>query len=315
VDPALRAWGGLDRARRLAPRPADEEELRLVHQASHLARIMGADGRTVSLDPDTCTSPLSVQTALRAAGSLLDLCDAALRGEVEHGMALVRPPGHHAAPNRAMGFCLFNNAALAAAHLVRVRGLDRVMVVDWDVHHGNGTEDVFYQDERVLYFSTHQWPFYPGSGPLTALGQGAGEGYNINVPLPGGRRDADFIRIFEDLLKPVILQYNPGFILVSAGFDAHADDPLGGMRISDLGFAALTRVLMEAAEECCPGRIVMTLEGGYDVMALGRSVVAVLEALTGSLQADELRREAADACGPASLIDARNLAGKYWELS
>ena len=314
VDEALRAWPGLAKASLVGLRAAREEELLRIHQPGHLARIAATHGRAVSLDPDTSTSPQSYEVALQAVGSLIDLCDAVLEGRLEYGLALVRPPGHHATPTRAMGFCLFNNLALAAAHLTEARGLERILAVDWDVHHGNGTETAFYQDPRVLYFSTHQWPFYPGTGALGALGEGEGEGYNLNLPLPGGQGDPDFIRVFEDILLPVARQYQPQFILVSAGFDAHQGDPLGGMAISDLGFAALTRVLMEIAGEYCPGRIVMSLEGGYNPQALGRSVVAVLEALEGSDQAEELRQQARGHHAPPVLTDALNLAGRYWKL-
>jgi acetoin utilization deacetylase AcuC-like enzyme len=212
-----------------------------------------------------------------------------------------------------MGFCLFNNVAAAAAHLLAARGLKRVLVVDWDVHHGNGTEDIFFADDRVLYFSTHQWPLYPGTGPVQAVGRGQGEGYTVNVPLSPGQGDEAVIQAFSRLLLPVAQEYKPQFILVSAGFDAHADDPLGSMRITDQGFAALAQMLVELAADACPGRLVLSLEGGYDLAALARSVVAVLEALEGQRQ-DALIAQAAQAELSPSVAKARQMAQNYWPL-
>ena len=314
ADEALESWSGRESLLEIAPRPARQEELARVHQMSHIHRIAGTDGRSVGLDPDTSTSPQSYQAALMAAGGLLELCDAALNGAVQGGIALVRPPGHHATANRAMGFCLFNNVAVAAAHLVEQRGLERVLIVDWDVHHGNGTEDSFYESKRVLYFSTHQSPFYPGTGRVGSVGGGAGRGYTVNQPLPGGCGDSDYIRIFEDLLLPVARQYQPQFILVSAGFDAHAEDPLGGMRLSDLAYGALTRVLVEIAGDCCPGRVVLTLEGGYNPEAQARSILRCLEALAGDTAGDELRRQAAGAPRPQALERALEVQSQFWDL-
>ncbi len=315
LDAALAQWPGLSQTRRILLRRATREELARVHQASHISRIASTEGRSMALDMDTQTSPGSYQAALYAAGTLIDLCDAALEGEVSHGMAFVRPPGHHATAVRAMGFCLFNNVAVAAAHLIQARGLERVLIVDWDVHHGNGTEDVFFQEPRVLYFSTHQSPFYPGTGPVNAVGRGAGEGFTVNVPLGAGHGDTDYIRIFEDLLAPVARQFAPQFILVSAGFDAHRQDPLGGQALSSRGFAALTRVLLEVAEGSCPGRIVGTLEGGYDPEAQARAAIAVMEALMGDEAADDLRRAAQGAEQPQPLKEAIAVQEHFWKVS
>lgn len=313
IDQALAAWPGLAGVQKIPLRAALEEELKRVHTGSHLARIKGADGRVAMLDPDTHTSPGSFKAALLAAGSLVDLCDAALSGDVDHGFAFVRPPGHHATPSRAMGFCLFNNVAVAAAHLVQKRGLKRVLIVDWDVHHGNGTEDTFYEEDRVFYFSIHQSPFYPGTGPISALGGGAAKGFNLNVPLGGGKDDLVYLRIFLDLLVPVARQFRPEFILVSAGFDCHREDPLGGMRLSDEGFAAMTRVLVDLSEEFCPGRVVATLEGGYNPEAEGRSVIKVLEALQADPGGD-LAQRAQGIEEPNGLIRSRKAASCYWQV-
>ena len=314
IDEALEKWPGMQDAFQVPLRAARESELTRVHQHSHFARIASTDGRSVSLDPDTATSPQSFRAAINAVGTLIDLCDLTMKGEVENGMALVRPPGHHATPNRAMGFCLFNNVALAAAHLLMVHGLERVLIVDWDVHHGNGTEDCFYQDDRVLYFSCHQAPFYPGTGPVQAMGAGRGEGYNINVPMPGGMGDGEFIRIFEDLLVPVAKGFSPQFILISAGYDGHQEDPLGGMQITDQGFAALTEIMLEVSEDCCPGKMVLTLEGGYNPAALSRSVVACLNAMLGKNNGSKARSEAVYDGRPAGLVKAIDLARQYWEV-
>src|ERR1700732_346452 len=192
-------------------------------------------------DPDTHTSPDSYQTALLAAGGVLTAVEAVMDGAADNAFAIVRPPGHHALPTRAMGFCLFNNVAIAARYLIRRRGLKRVLVIDWDVHHGNGIQDIFYDSSEVLYFSTHQFPFYPGTGALDEIGFGAGAGYTVNAPMPATFGDDEYLRIFDDVLAPVVRQYCPEFILVSSGFDAHFRDPLGGMQVTEAGFAALAQ--------------------------------------------------------------------------
>lgn len=313
IDQALSQWPGVGSFELTPLRQAGEDELLRVHRSDHLARIAATDGRSVSLDPDTSTSPDSCQVALTAAGSLLNLCDAVISGEVQNGLALIRPPGHHATASRSMGFCLFNNVAVATAHLIRARGLKRVMIVDWDVHHGNGTEDIFFADDSVLYFSVHQAPFYPGSGPVTSVGHGAGLGYTCNVPLNGGHDDISYVHIFEGLVAPLGRAFKPEAIIVSAGFDAHRDDPLGGMRVSSAGYGAMTAVLMDLAAECCPGRLILALEGGYSPTAMGRAVVEVSEALSGNPQQKArecvLRREP-----PKGLAKALELAGMHWNL-
>ena len=197
-------------------------------------------------------------------------------GRADNGLALVRPPGHHAEINRAMGFCLFNNVAVAAAHLRRQDGIERVAIVDWDVHHGNGTQDVFYSDPRVLFVSLHQHPLYPGTGMVIETGAGEGDGYTVNVPLPAGKGDADYVRAFEQIVAPATREFDPDFVLVSAGFDTDGRDPLGGMNMTAAGFAALTRILMDVARDRCGGRLAAVLEGGYSLEALEEGVGAVL---------------------------------------
>lgn len=268
------------------PRPASRDELARVHSAGHLARIAGTAGRSVALDPDTFTSPESHEIALLAAGAALQavehvLADLEVRPATDRmaahaaaptagtarAVALVRPPGHHAERDRAMGFCLYNNAAAAAAHAL-ARGCERVAIVDYDVHHGNGTQWIFYDDPRVLYVSTHQYPFYPGTGAADEIGIGDGAGFTLNVPLEVGATDGDYERVFRELIVPVLTEFRPELLIVSAGFDAHERDPLAGMRMSTAGYATLTRRLCEAADASCAGRAVFVTEGGYDLRAL-----------------------------------------------
>ena len=202
-------------------------------------------------------------------------------GELDNAFALVRPPGHHAEADRGMGFCLFNNVAVGARYAQKSLKLERVLIIDWDLHHGNGTQHSFEEDPSILYFSTHQYPYYPGTGSTGEVGFGQGEGFTVNVPLSMGYGDGEYAGIFEKTLKPVTLEFNPDLILVSAGFDIHGNDPLGGMRVTPSGFAALTSAIMDIAEACCDGRIVFTLEGGYDLNGLRDSVKAVLREMAG----------------------------------
>jgi acetoin utilization deacetylase AcuC-like enzyme len=200
-----------------------------------------------------------------------------MEGKVDNAFAFVRPPGHHAEKDAAKGFCVFNNIAIGAMHAISKYKLKRILIVDWDLHHGNGTQHSFYNDPRILYFSTHQYPYYPGTGALQEIGRGPGEGYTINVPLSEGAGDADFVKIFRKILQPVALEFKPELILLSAGFDIYFQDPLGGMRVRPEGFAAMARILLNIAETCCQGRFVAVLEGGYHIAGLTRSVKAVLE--------------------------------------
>ncbi len=263
-------------------RPATEPELLRVHSQAHLDRIASTAGREqVYLDGDTPTSPRSYEAALLAAGSLLNAVDAVMEGQVKNAFALVRPPGHHAERDRAMGFCLFNNIAVAAHHALDRHGLARVLIVDWDLHHGNGTQSAFYADPRVLYFSTHQYPYYPGSGGLDETGAGSGEGFTVNVPLPPGCGDAVYDAVFETILTPVARGFKPELILVSAGFDIYHRDPLGGMKVTEDGFARMTGRLMGLADESARGRVAVALEGGYNLDGLAQGVAAVVEVMMG----------------------------------
>ncbi len=277
----------------LPARDAAYEELALVHRPEYIRLIEATRGRERTvLDPDTSASAGSCAAALRAAGGVLAAVEAVLAGGFTGAFAAVRPPGHHAEAERAMGFCLFNNVAVAAQAAITRHGLQRVLLVDWDVHHGNGSMHAFYDSPRVLYFSVHQYPHYPGTGVVEELGRGEGQGYTVNVPLPGGQGDAEYLAVFRELLAPLARAYRPQLILVSAGFDIHCADPLADMRVTEGGLAGMTRLLAELAEECCPGRLAFALEGGYDLNALAAGVAAVLRTLLGGEPPQEEGRPA-----------------------
>jgi acetoin utilization deacetylase AcuC-like enzyme len=289
----LEGEGLLERLTCLAPRPVTDEELGRVHTPELIARVRQvAQSGGGNLDADTYVAPRSYDAALMAAGGLVRAVEAALAGEIAGGFALVRPPGHHATPSRAMGFCLFNNIAVAARAALTEGGAERVLIVDFDVHHGNGTEAIFADDPAVFYISTHQYPYYPGTGHWSEMGSGAGEGTVLDVPLPPGVGDAGYARIFSDLVWPLAQRFAPDVILVSAGYDAHWNDPLAQMNLSLSGYAWLGRELVDMAAQLCEGRIVFTLEGGYqlDVLACG-----VLNAFYAMLGEDTI----ADPFGPS----------------
>jgi acetoin utilization deacetylase AcuC-like enzyme len=271
VAAAWRDTGG----RVVEPRPATREELLRVHDAAHVDAMEAASGRAVMLDADTFTSPESYEIALLAAGAAVQAAEHAIeRGET--AFALVRPPGHHAERDKPMGFCLFNNVAVAAAAAI-ARGLSRVAIVDIDVHHGNGTQWIFYDDPRVLYVSTHQFPFYPGTGAADEIGTGHGKGFTLNLPLAAGARDADYASAYEAVVTR-LEEYAPELLLISAGYDAHADDPLASMRVSTAGYGAIVRSLKNAAVRIqCP--LAVVTEGGYDLDALRACLDASLDVL------------------------------------
>ena len=264
----------------LAPAAADRFEIESCHSADYVALVEATSkANQHALDGDTITCRDSFGVGLLAVGGLLRLLDAIAAAETANGFALVRPPGHHALKNRAMGFCLFNSIAIGARHLKRVHGAKRILIVDWDVHHGNGTQEAFYDDASVLFISTHQFPFYPGTGAIDEIGVNGGEGYTINVPLPAGCGDAEYLRVFEEIVVPAANKFEPEWILVSAGFDPHRRDPLGGMKVTDEGFGAMAQILLRLAERHAGGKIAFLLEGGYDLAALSKSVAAVLNAM------------------------------------
>ena len=235
-------------------------------------------GVAVALDPDTYTSPETYEIALLSAGASVEGVERVMGNPGTRALVLSRPPGHHAERDRAMGFCFFNNVAVAAAH-ARTLGAQRVAIVDFDVHHGNGTQDIFEGDAEVLYLSTHQSPYYPGTGDVQEVGRGAGAGRIVNIPLEVGATDDDYRIVFEQVIGPVMHQFSPDLVLVSAGFDAHERDPLGGMRVTTEGFAAMTAMLRGIADEHCDGRIVLVTEGGYDLRALGACLRATVDVL------------------------------------
>ncbi|WP_447973359.1 histone deacetylase family protein [Nitrospira sp. Kam-Ns4a] len=266
--------GLLGRLVRIEPVPAADEWLTLVHAPSYVKSLKDREPAVgyAALDPDTALSPGSLPAAYLAAGGALAAADAIMAGHVDHAFCAVRPPGHHAERNRAMGFCLFNNVAIAARYLQRRHGIARILIVDWDVHHGNGTQHVFEEDGSVLFFSTHQYPHYPGTGRETERGHGRGEGLIINVPLPPGQGDEAYRDLFHRLLVPAADRFRPEFVLISAGFDAHQDDPLASMRLTEQGYGELTGIVAGIARRHCRGRLLSCLEGGYNLRALSASV-------------------------------------------
>jgi acetoin utilization deacetylase AcuC-like enzyme len=266
----------------LEPIPATEAQIEAAHTREHRARVQSLSARGGGhFDADTYANARSFDAARFAAGALVRAVDAVMTGEVDNAFALVRPPGHHATRTRAMGFCLFNNVAIAAHHALTAHHLERVLIVDYDVHHGNGTQEIFYDSPRVLYFSTHQYPHYPGTGDWRDIGSGAGAGFTANVPLPPHIGDEGFRCIFDELLTPLAERYLPQLILVSAGYDAHWSDPLAMENLSVAGYGALARTLVALARDLCQGRIVFTLEGGYHLPALAYGVAATFGALLG----------------------------------
>jgi acetoin utilization deacetylase AcuC-like enzyme len=301
----------------IPPRPATREEILAVHDPKYVDRIAATAGHAaVYLDADTSTSARSYEVSLLAAGGLLAAIDAVMDG-VPNAFALVRPPGHHAEQDRAMGFCIFNNVAIGAHYALSKHRLERILIADWDLHHGNGTQHAFYADPRVLYFSTHQYPYYPGTGHYTEIGEGAGKGYTINCPLSPGYGDADYANLFRHILRPIALAYQPQLILVSAGFDIYYQDPLGGMAVTPEGFARLTDIVMEMAQAVCDGKVVMTLEGGYNLEGQALSVREVVKRLAGEVLPNREQREKEESKGyrhVQGIVEAiRDTLRQYWQ--
>ncbi len=307
--------------------PASTDIIALNHSRELIARVAATAGHSHDfLDADTRTSEESYAAACLAAGALVDAVNRLDRGEIDNAFCLVRPPGHHAEHDRSMGFCLFNNVAIAARWAVEELGRNRVMILDWDLHHGNGTQHSFYDSDAVLYCSTHQYPYYPGTGAVLETGTGPGEGYTVNVPLAGGQGDREYACIFNELILPVARRFGPDLILVSCGFDIYDGDPLGAMKVTPAGFAYMTRALVELAGEVCDGRLVVTLEGGYNLRGMKEGGLAVLTELRGEKlnaeypeyldaeHADQLARSSRSSVSLSSLDQVVGVVKNYWDI-
>ena len=298
----------------LEPRAASGNELARIHDADYIGLIRETAGRAAALDPDTFTSPDTYDVACLAAGAVLTAVDHVLDGASgSRALALVRPPGHHAERNRAMGFCLFNNVAVAAAH-ARARGLERVAIVDYDVHHGNGTQWSFYSDPSVLFVSSHQYPYYPGTGAADEIGTGAGTGFTVNLPLAAGATDADYERVYDAIAWPILRAFSPQLILISAGFDAYKDDPLAGMRLEAECFGRLTARIAAIADDCCEGRVVVTTEGGYHLKGIADSLRGVIAALAGGEPIASPSPGESAPRGEATIAAVKPHLARYWPL-
>ena len=277
----LQSSGTWTQLHQLSPRRAERQWIELIHDPAYvdsLERRSPKDGYA-SLDPDTSMSPGTLEAAYLATGGALVAVDAMMKGDIDQAFCAVRPPGHHAEADRAMGFCFLNTVAIAARYVQQHYGIKRVLIVDWDVHHGNGTQHAFYEDATVLFFSTHQFPYYPGTGGATETGEGPGKGLTINVPFSGGQGDEEYQEVFQNVLVPAADQFQPEFVIISAGFDAHQDDPLASMDLTAQGYVELTRIVASIAENHSRGRILACLEGGYHLQALAESVDQHIQSL------------------------------------
>jgi acetoin utilization deacetylase AcuC-like enzyme len=314
----LRETGLQEKLADIRPRMAADEELELIHTSRYIQLVASTAGREYTmLDPDTYACAQSYATARLAAGGTMAAAEKVIQGDLDNAFTLIRPPGHHAESNRAMGFCLFNNVAIAAAYAIRNHNVKRVLILDWDLHHGNGTQHSFYERADVLYFSTHQFPYYPGTGNLHEIGSGKGKGFTVNVPLHTGPGDAEYMKVFEEILEPIVLEYQPEIIFVSAGFDIYYQDPLGGMQVTPAGFANLSKIVLEMAEKTCRGKVVFVLEGGYHLQGLRDSIQEVLKTMRGEILAggrDEKIRGRADSgmIGPV-LKKIKEVQKPFWK--
>lgn len=284
LSEAFRKNGILDAAVRIAPRMATEDDIHLVHTRAYFMNVLRDVERKASTlsTGDTSLGGQTLETAMLAAGGALAAVDAVFQRKVDNAFAVVRPPGHHVTASRGMGFCVFNSIAIAARYAEKVYGVDRTLIVDWDVHHGNGTQEIFYRDPEVLFFSIHQWPWYPGTGAADETGEAAGRGYTINCPLPAGSGHAAVLDAFRKRLLPAALQYKPALVLVSAGFDSRRGDPLGRFTLKESDFAEMTAILMQIAAQFAGGRVISVLEGGYNLSGLASASSAHFEALRAS---------------------------------
>jgi len=257
-------------------RVATKEEICWIHRESYYDIVQDTRGTRQQLDPDTSTSPMSFDAALKAAGGTINALDAVYRKEVRNAFSIVRPPGHHAEANHSMGFCIFNNVAIAAQYALKKLNCKKVAIVDCDLHHGNGTQNSFFGIDNVLYCSTHRFPFFPGSGDFQETGWGEGQGKTLNIPLSPGYGDGDYFQIYEQCIKPVVEEFCPDILLVSVGYDIHYNDPLGGMLVTPKGFEGIMHILLEVAQTCCEGKLMAVLEGGYNIEGQTESIKATL---------------------------------------
>ena len=272
----------------IKPRVATIEEVSLVHHKQYIPHIQEVAKKGGGwLDADTVMSPSSYDAALYAAGGAIRATEAVMEGEVSSAFALVRPPGHHATATRAMGFCLFNNVAIAAKYALAKYNLERIAIIDFDVHHGNATHATFYDNPQVLYISTHQYPFYPGTGDVEETGSGTARGTTVNIPLPAGCGDNEYLQVFDQIIVPAVRRFKPQLILVSAGYDTHWADGISLMQVSVTGFAQMVRIINGLADELCSGRLVFSLEGGYNLTALAASVKATFDVLLGNTNIED----------------------------
>lgn len=266
----------------ISPRPAGIDEIAAVHDREYIRSLKAEiDSGGGWLDPDTYASPGSWEAAIYAAGGVMSAVEHVMERKAEGAFAAVRPPGHHAVRSHQMGFCLFNNAAIAARFALANYDIKRILIIDFDVHHGNGTQQAFYSESQVLYCSTHEYPWYPFTGAAEETGKGAGEGYNVNVPLEAGLGDDEYLQVFNGVLAPLAGRFQPDLVLVSAGYDAHWQDTISNMTLTTTGFARMTKIIKAISDEFCPNRLVFTLEGGYNLTALAYSVTATIELLLG----------------------------------
>lgn len=298
----------------LKPRDAIKEEITTVHTERYFEKIKSTDGKEkVFLDQDTSTNYFSYQAAVRASGGVLQCIDEILNNDIDNAFCIERPPGHHAEADRAMGFCLFNHVAVGAGYL-QSKGFKRVLIIDWDVHHGNGTQHIFEDTDEVLFFSTHQFPYYPGTGSLSEIGTDKGQGFTFNVPLGIGMGDSEYIKIFQHILCKAANQYKPEFIIVSAGFDAFVNDPLGGMSITAEGFAKLTDIVLQLANDLCGGNILFVLEGGYELNGLWECTNKVFESiLSGKRNGVDIITDATSA--DSTIEQVKEVYSKYWDFT
>ena len=308
---AVGALEGVRDARWAEARPATLEELARVHDADYIATILSLQGLSAALDEDTFVSAGSVDSALLSAGASIEAASSAVVGN-GLAVALGRPPGHHAERAAAMGFCIFNNVAVAAAHALAELACERVLIVDWDVHHGNGTQHIFEDRREVLFMSLHEFPLYPGTGGAREVGRGAGAGFTVNVPFAAGHGDGDYAHAFEEVIVKIADQFRPDLVLISAGFDGHEADPLAGMQLTECGYAFMADALLGVAKRHAQGRIAVILEGGYDLQALPLSLRATTDALLGTRAIEAM--PAPSESGRAAVREVRAAHAQYWSL-